>query len=321
MTKRSRKSRNPEQGKTRRSNGSSNGLRDVFTRQRLTVGGMTAFAVAFSYVSANALWYQPHVHSGAFFATRTAPEPVPGQSGDDQSDQSTASVGSDEPPEGDTVIRLEQEQPIPPRRPSSQDRQAAAQPTAGELDRVSERQVPSPDRMADLTEEGRVRVVQTMLTELNLYDDEIDGLHGPNTRQAIEAYQEMVGLAVTGTIDDELLEELGRADLLAQDVEEAGNDAVARNGDDERQLAQAELQRQTDSIETASSSQPPSEGLERRIRAGLKAFGNDGVSIDGPMDERTRAAIEEFQSLFGLETDGRPSEEVYAKMQEIGLIN
>ena len=39
-------------------------------RNPALVGGSTAFLVALSFVSANALWYQPHAHSGAFFVTR-----------------------------------------------------------------------------------------------------------------------------------------------------------------------------------------------------------------------------------------------------------
>jgi peptidoglycan hydrolase-like protein with peptidoglycan-binding domain len=58
-----------------------------------------------------------------------------------------------------------------------------------------------------------------------------------------------------------------------------------------------------------------------KIQAGLKAFGNDKIEIDGVMGNRTRAAIREFQSLFGLPVTGEPSEEVYAKMREIGLTN
>ena len=44
----------------------------TLARNPVLVGGTTAFIVALSYVSANAIWYQPHFHSGAFFATRQA---------------------------------------------------------------------------------------------------------------------------------------------------------------------------------------------------------------------------------------------------------
>src|SRR5690242_17679142 len=40
-------------------------------RNPLAVGATTAFLVAFSFVSANALWYQPHFYKEAFFSTRS----------------------------------------------------------------------------------------------------------------------------------------------------------------------------------------------------------------------------------------------------------
>ena len=58
-----------------------------------------------------------------------------------------------------------------------------------------------------------------------------------------------------------------------------------------------------------------------KIQAGLKAFGNDEIEIDGVLGARTKAAIREFQSLFGLPETGEPDEAVYAKMREIGLTN
>jgi peptidoglycan hydrolase-like protein with peptidoglycan-binding domain len=58
-----------------------------------------------------------------------------------------------------------------------------------------------------------------------------------------------------------------------------------------------------------------------RIQAGLKAFGNDGIELDGMMGPKTTTGIKEFQSLFGLPVSGQPDAETYAKMREIGLIN
>jgi len=58
-----------------------------------------------------------------------------------------------------------------------------------------------------------------------------------------------------------------------------------------------------------------------RVQAGLKAFGNDGIEIDGVIGGRTRDAIREFQSLFDLPVTGEPDASLVTKMQEIGLIN
>ena len=126
-------------------------LLGLIGRNPTLVGGSTAFLVALSFVSANALWYQPHAHSGTFFATRemlrTDPAPEPEE----------------------TTILIERPEPLqePP--------QIEGDPT--------------------------VKDVQQTLKQLNFYDGEVDGLYGPNTRLAIQAYQSKIGLPVTGKAD------------------------------------------------------------------------------------------------------------------------
>jgi peptidoglycan hydrolase-like protein with peptidoglycan-binding domain len=51
----------------------------------------------------------------------------------------------------------------------------------------------------------------------------------------------------------------------------------------------------------------------------LKAFGQDGIEVDGIPGARTKNAIREFQSIFGLPVTGEPDQALYDKMREIGL--
>ena len=51
--------------------------------------------------------------------------------------------------------------------------------------------------------------MQRILRDLNFYAGDVDGIKGPNTRQAVEAYQRKVGLTPSGDINQELLEQLG----------------------------------------------------------------------------------------------------------------
>lgn len=74
-----------------------------------------------------------------------------------------------------------------------------------------------------------------------------------------------------------------------------------------------------DMIQTSSAPSAEGDAMIQRIQAGLKAFGNDGIEIDGVVGPRTKAAIIEFQSLFGLPETGEASRETLAKMREIGL--
>ena len=150
--------------------------------------------------------------------------------------------------------------------------------------------------------------IQKVTAELGLYEGEVDGLAGPMTRAAIEAYQNMIGLEVTGQIDETLIAKLGIAGEAPVPVPPATRP--------DRQQAERDA---TDTVQTASLGNEIGDALVRRVQAALRAFGNDDIEIDGVAGPRTRAAIREFQSLFGLPETGEPDREVYAKMREIGL--
>lgn len=256
------------------------GVGSFLIRHRFALGGLTAFAVAFSYVTANAIWYQPHAHGGAFFATRPL------------------SPDAQQPLRPETIIRLER--PSASRQePSQAVHEAARLPDA----------VPLPPQAPDAAPHDAVaragdpvvEEVQRILSGLNLYSGTVDGLTGPQTRAAIENYRRIVGLGGGAEIDDQLLTQLGaapRATISAPPLP-AGSPG-------------------TDLIETSSAS-PRSDVIVRRIQAGLKAFGNDGIEEDGVVGARTRSAILEFQSLFGLPQTGEPDEALYTKMRDIGL--
>lgn len=210
-------------------------------RNPKALGGGTGFLVALSFVSANAIWYQPHHHTGAFFATRPT----------------VAAEGA---------------------MPDARDGKALLRPAS----------VPEPD--------PTVKRVQSSLKALGVYAGPVDGLPGPNTRQAILAFQGANGLPASGEMD---------APLMAALVERtATTEAIP-------------------ALRPPGGETAPEDGRERvmKIQAGLKAFGNEAIEIDGIMGARTQAAIREFQSLFGLPDTGEPDVALYAKMKEVGLTN
>jgi peptidoglycan hydrolase-like protein with peptidoglycan-binding domain len=254
-----RSARRPERTAARKRNALGVGtlaLGSLIAANPVLVGGSTAFLVTLFYVSANALWYQPFPHSGAFFATRNIERVETGT--------------PDEPETTINIVRPETPRPslTPPRS-----------------DRV-------------------VQQVQGILKDLGFYTGTVDGLPGPNTQRAIDAYRQKVGLA-KGGMDQELLDQLGVSPSTgAVPQPRPRMDAAA-------------------SAPAAESAAPAQSEDARilRIQAGLKAFGNDDMKLDGVVGARTRAAIKEFQSLFGLPETGEPDEAVYAKMREIGLTN
>jgi peptidoglycan hydrolase-like protein with peptidoglycan-binding domain len=230
----------------------------LISRNPVLVGGSTAFLVTLFYVSANALWYQPYPHAGAFFATRSI--------------EGFPRAGADEP---ETTINIVRPGPAP------------------------------------IKSDPVVEQVQGILKNLDLYSGPVDGISGPNTRKAIQAYQQKAGLNASGEIDSALLDQLGATPTTSALVPHP----VPRP------------------VETAAVAAPmpasapvnvPAQAPDARIvkiQAGLKAFGNDDMQLDGVVGARTKAAIKEFQSLFGLPETGEPDEVVYVKMREIGLTN
>ncbi len=170
---------------------------------------------------------------------------------------------------------------------------------------------PAPESTGSVPEAGgdaTVRAVQSVLSDLSLYRGPIDGLPGPQTSAAITTYRRIVGLEPNGDIDAALLQQLGLAGSATQ--------AKASTASESRPQA---TQVSTGEVQTASVE--AGDALVRRVQAGLKAFGNDAVETDGVMGTRTREALREFQSLFGLPVTGEPDEASVAKMREIGLIN
>ena len=265
------------------------GIADFLFRHRGLVGGVTAFAVAFTYVGANAIWYQPHAHGSALFATRTVELARPPVPGDQRGDADIALP--------ETVFRLEDEAGVPTARPQPSPERLASVPEAQPVDTAAPASPPKVPPAGDPV----IAEVQGILADLNIYQGDVDGLTGPQTRTAIEAYRKIVGLTVSTDIDDQLLTQLGARNRIADNV-----------------VPLPEGSPGTDLIET-SSAPARDDAVVKRIQAGLRAFGNDGIEIDGVVGSRTKSAIIEFQSLFGLPETGNPDEDVYRKMREIGL--
>lgn len=252
----------------------------AISRNPILVGGTTAFLITVFYVSANALWGQPYFHSSAFVATRAVIPPIARPVEDDRQPASAPIPARSVPV---TRISLPQGQDAPAPAP---------QPTASDTMRTDAIPAPAGDE--------KIRRIQAALGELNLYSGEVDGLNGPKTRAAIQNYQRIVGVEATGEASPRLLEMLSeRVPAIAAPPTPAPAERTAA-------LAPAPAARQGDATIA-------------RVQAGLRAFGNEGIEIDGKLGARTREALKEFQGLFGLPVTGEPDQQSIAKMREIGL--
>lgn len=258
------------------------GLGAMIARNPGIAGGTTAFIVSLAFVSANAIWYQPQSHPRPMISTRQVPAVLPRQA------------------------------PLPPEpvRPEASAPQSAPQPVSAGMG------------------DQNVFAVQKVLAALGVYQGPVDGMNGPQTRAAVEKYKSVVGLSADGNIDAALLRQLGIAEqprqVAAAPVTSPAPAPKPRPRPAPREdvlVASAQIADSGDTAHLHTASVPANEEIIRKVQAGLRSFGNDGMEIDGVMGERTRSAIREFQSLFGLTETGEPDAEFIAKMKEVGLIN
>jgi peptidoglycan hydrolase-like protein with peptidoglycan-binding domain len=263
-------------------------------------GSSVAFAVVMFYVSTNALYYQPYRHKDALFSTRSMqsyvapdlPKPMASLTDKDGGTQS---------------FKVTRETAMAPARQLSD-------PT-----------------LAD---------IQTALAQLKMYSGSVDGLAGPKTRAAIAKFQQEAGLEPTGEIDPLLLDAIRTASIPAEKIPAP----VMKNNKAKAQVKQVAVQEMPQETEQKTAQRPVQKpvkvsaeimpeqtasavsggGLENaellRLQAGLKAFGNGDIDVDGKIGGKTRDAIREFQTLFQLSVSGEPNREVLEKLQEIGLV-
>lgn len=245
-------------------------------------GAGTAFAVSMVFFVSNAALYQPHAQKHVFFQTRSVP--FVRQAVNDPADNGPAATGSIQAGGGGRILV-----------------RAPADPA------LEQGQLPGDAVVAN---------VQTILARLHLYSGEIDGLPGPRTKSAIAAYQKIVGLEPTGEITGALLAQL---DARAQPSDLPPVPESAPRGVVAKADATASATRGPPLAETASDG-PAGDKTIVKVQAGLRAFGNDRIQLDGVMGAQTRDAIREFQSLFGLPVTGEIDQRLVAKMEEVGLI-
>lgn len=196
---------------------SARGLGGAIARNPKATLYATTFIVAFSFVAANALWYQPGGHPAPFLATRDARDPnaIAGYRQIRQAD-----------PADVTTFRIERApaggaggQPAPvqtvPRQPSSGQTvaapavlQPATSPAAAPVDDIRSLiagQTPTAQTPANQADPALVAGVQRELARRGIYQGTDDGLMGPRTESAILFFEEASGLPQRGIATPELL--------------------------------------------------------------------------------------------------------------------
>ena len=250
--------------------------------------GLATFAIVYSFVAANALWYQHGSHPSPLLATRALGP---------QSERKTA-LRTDETDV--TTFRIE-------RQGEDQQANPGARPV-------------KPDPL--------VAEIQSELAARDLYVGKADGIMGPKTSAAIQFFEETEGLEPTGEPSTLVLKRLQArkpsqvAVLPAErpadqtgSVPKKQNDASSKDaprGDDVANLILASGEGQQAS--------PKADPLVLKIQKGLRKLAYDTVEPDGIAGNRTREAIRNFQKHYRLKVDGEPSQAVLDKLEMIGAL-
>jgi peptidoglycan hydrolase-like protein with peptidoglycan-binding domain len=169
--------------------------------------------------------------------------------------------------------------------------------------------------------------IQHYLARLGYYEGAIDGLAGPQTRSAIEAYQKRHELDVTGTTTEAFLHHVrqglgtsspsseGAADFPVAAVPAPLPVAVAQEG--------AKLQEHDRQLMTASlpqSSLPDRDQASQmvaRIQWALTELGYAPGTIDGVLGQTTRDAIKRFELDRAMTPSGQASDRLVKELQSV----
>ncbi|TCD14102.1 peptidoglycan-binding domain-containing protein [Oricola cellulosilytica] len=278
-------------------------------------GGVTAFAVAMAFFGSNALFFQEAAHPSAIFETRPASEAV--------------RIASRPPEDAGAVPGSKAAQPNVTRfviepEVSGRTSAAASPPAAVPVPQPRSTVVVRAGAPRNTVAEGGdadVAGIQELLAKLGYYDGAVDGLKGPMTNSAIEAYKKNAGLRGIELTDTELRTSmLNNMDVTAA-IPEArpGTDESAGHLHEAATTVASLLAGEGEAMSQPLPSQIPSAEVVK-IQAALRAFGNSDVVVDGVAGAQTEQAIREFQALFRLPVTGSVDDGLLDKMRTVGLI-
>lgn len=301
-------------------------------RNPVLTGGATAFLVVMGFVSANALWYQPQSHDNLFFRTRPelvfVPTPKPSLLS-----QNATNNDKNAAPKPETVET----------QPAGESSQTTNQ--VASLDSIE-----LTDELPALAPNADVEIakIQQKLLSLGLYDGAVDGLPGPKTRQAVEQWQQLQQKAGVNTAakpsppvhnqaHNQADSQASIENIIQVAVPEARpqpqktvavDRVVTSNAPLKREVAEQAVVKpnertrpETVTASLTTNTQPVTSQDIVRVQAGLKAFGNDLIIVDGVAGQSTQDAIREFQKLFDMQITGQVDMQLIGKMREIGLIS
>ncbi len=288
-------------------------------------GGSMVFGIVFSFVAANALWYQPGFHPHPLLDTRAAFDAYAARAA------AIESTGD----EGVTTFRIER-QVKPAAKPDNIGVTAKA-PSGSD---VIVKDTETGQVTALPGDQDMVSQIQQNLARRGLYDGGVDGKMGPKTEAAIIFYQETRGMEVTGEPSVAVLQAL-KADNAefnilpterpTQDItggivrkKPAGDPLagiikqVAAN--DAAPAAAKPLSKPQAKAASKNTQKMPMPDLVLQIQKGLAKLSYSDIAVDGIMGTQTADAISHFEKHYRLPITGKPNMLVLEKLKQIGAL-
>ncbi len=291
------------------------------------VGGAASFVVVFSFVAANALWYQPGAHPSPFLRTRLPLNAVdPASLG--------GNVGGLDPKTVTTFV-IKREDEVEQAAASAEQTATTPQPASGQvLPRQEANRAPvqpvseNTDDVAALIagaeaeKPALVAAIQKELAGRGLYGGAADGKMGPMTQGAIEAFERKAGMPVSGQATDALLAKLRatRKTVAAVAPDARPYEKVKAEKGELDAVAAAIRQADVDPQYIPKADIPASSELVMNIQRGLVNLAYADVTVDGVAGDQTREAIRHFEKHYRLPSTGEPNEMVLRKMKDIGAL-
>lgn len=249
-------------------------------RHPRALGGLVAFSVIFSFVAANALWYQPRRHPAPFLATRAAVDQSRVQADEDAAENIEPGV---------TVFRIERQS----------DEKPAEKPEPSEL----VRQIQAGLATRGLYDGPADGLTGPKTEAAILFFEQTEGMEETgNPSPAILDRLNAVAAAATEPSESD-------ADIQTASTSATPDDEVA-----------ALIEASEEPAAVIPIEKPASPALVMRIQKALAGMAYANVKVDGIPGDATRAAIRSFEKSYRLPVTGEPSERVLKKLKSIGAI-
>ena len=148
-----------------------------------------------------------------------------------------------------------------------------------------------------------IQETQTELLALGVYKGAVDGVNGLPTKQAIEAYQQLNGLPLTGVATNELVNHMKFTHKVQAAAQFTGSVAPSAVDPVLSTTPQATVIYEKAAAEAAASAKAKALAV-KKVQVALADLGYKIKKMDGQVTAETRSAILKYQMDNGLDMNG-----------------